>query len=114
MTQAFRQGDVVLLDFDPQAGHEQKGRRPAVVVSADLFQRRVGLAVVCPITTTDRGFPLHVPLDERTRTAGFVMCEQLKSLDLASRRATRLERLPPDVLEEVVDIVAGFFAIPEG
>lgn len=104
-----RQGDIVLLDFDPQSGHEQKGRRPALVVSSDLFNRRCGLAVVCPITNTDRGFPLHVPLDDRSTTTGYVMCEQLKSLDLAARGVRRFERIPPDVLAEVVDVVAGFF-----
>jgi len=64
---------------------------------------------VCPITNTDQGFPLHVPLDERTRTTGFVMCEQMKAQDLEALHGMRVEVLPPDILEEVLDVVAGFF-----
>ena len=109
-----KQGDIVALDFDPQSGHEQRGRRPALVVSGDLFNRTCHIAVVCPITNTDRGFPLHVPLDERTRTTGFVMCEQMKSLDVAARNVSRLEVVPPDILGEVVDILVGCFGNPEG
>ena len=110
MAYRAKQGDVLILDFDPRAGHEQMGRRPALVVSGNRLNDTCRIAVVCPITNTDRGFPLHVPLDERTRTTGFVMCEQLKSLDLEARNACRLERLPPDLLEEVLDIVSGLFA----
>jgi mRNA interferase MazF len=97
------------MEFDPQTGHEQKGRRPALVVSGDLYNRVCGIAIVCPITSTDRRFPLHVPLDERTRTTGFVMCEQMKALDLEARNAVRLEKMPHDLLEEVLDLVTGFF-----
>lgn len=99
------QGDIVFLEFDPQAGHEQKGRRPAFVVSNNTFNRFTKLAIVCPITNTDRGFPLHVPLDERTRTTGVIMCEQVKSLDVSARRVAFAEKAPKDIIKEVVDIL---------
>lgn len=104
-----KQGDILFLDFSPQTGHEQKGVRPAVVVSNDFFNRRTRIAIVCPITNTDREFPLHVPLDERTETTGVIMCEQIKSLDIAARNASFKETLPTDLLEEILDIVNGFF-----
>jgi mRNA interferase MazF len=59
-----KRGDFVALSFDPQSGHEQKGRRPALVVSNDLFKQRTGLAIVCPITNTDRNVPFHVKIPE--------------------------------------------------
>ena len=102
------QGDIILLEFDPQAGHEQKGRRPAFVVSNNTFNSFTKLAMVCPITNTKKGFPLHVSLDERTKTIGVVMCEQVKALDMLARKASFLEKAPEDISEEVVDILIGF------
>jgi mRNA interferase MazF len=111
MEYAAEQGDIILLDFDPQAGHEQRGKRPALVVSNNTFNRFTNLAIVCPITNTAKGFPLHVPLNEKTRTRGVIMCEQGKSLDLSARNAVFLEKIPADILEEVVDIYIGFIEI---
>jgi len=105
---AFEQGDIVYLDFDPQAGHEQRGKRPAIVVSNSTFNKFTRLALVCPITSTNRGFPLHVALDHRTKTSGVIMCEQVKALDMLARNATFFERVPQDILNEVVDILASF------
>jgi mRNA interferase MazF len=102
------QGDIIYLEFDPQAGHEQKGKRPALVVSNNTYNRFTNMAMVCPITNTDRDFPLHVELDERTRTTGVVMCEQVKALDAKARKATFSEKAPFDIIEEVVDILIGF------
>jgi mRNA interferase MazF len=64
--------------------------------------------MVCPITNTNKGFPLHVPLDDRTNTIGVIMCEQVKSLDITARNALFLEKAPADILEEVTDIIIGF------
>lgn len=105
------QGDIVLLEFDPQAGHEQKGKRPALVVSNNTFNRFTDIAMVCPITRNDREFPLHVKLDERTKTTGVIMCEQVKALDINARKASFFEKTPKEILEEVVDIIAGFVEI---
>jgi len=102
------QGDIVLLEFDPQAGHEQKGKRPALIASNNTFNKFTKLAMVCPITTTNKEFPLHVQLDKRTKTKGVIMCEQAKSLDIMARHAIFLEKVPVDIIEEVVDILVGF------
>ena len=68
-----KKGDFISISFDPQTGHEQKGRRPALVVSNDLFNKHTGLAIVCPITNTDRGFPFHLPIPAASPLTGFVM-----------------------------------------
>ena len=111
MVSIFEQGDIVYLDFDPQAGHEQKGRRPALVVSNNLFNRISSLTMVCPITHTDRGHPLHVRLDSRTKTDGVIMCDQARMLDLNSRKADFEEKAPADIVAEAVDMIIGLVEI---
>lgn len=111
MVMVFEQGDIVYLDFDPQAGHEQRGRRPALVVSNNTFNRFSSLTMACPITHTDRNHPLHIRLDERTRTDGVIMCDQVRMLDLTSRQASFQEKAPADILAEAVDIIAGIIEI---
>lgn len=98
-----KQGDIVLLDFTPQSGHEQAGRRPALVVSNDFFNKVTNMAWVCPITNTVRLFPLHVALDERTQTNGSILCEQVKSLDLTSRKAAFKEKAPVDIVNDCIE-----------
>lgn len=100
-----KQGDIIKLDFNPQAGHEQAGYRPAVVISNDFFNSKTNLTIVCPITNTNRPFPLHVALDGRTATTGVVLCEHLKSLDLSSRKYSFIEKMPDDLLNEIIEIV---------
>ncbi|MGV8146026.1 MAG: type II toxin-antitoxin system PemK/MazF family toxin [Alkaliphilus sp.] len=103
-----KHGDIVFLEFDPQAGNEQKGRRPALVVSNSTYNKFTKMAMVCPITNNDKNFPLHVKLDEGTRTSGIIMCEQVKALDIKARKATFCEKVPKDILEEVLDILLSF------
>ena len=98
-----KQGDIIWLEFNPQSGHEQAGRRPALVVSNNFFNRVTKMAIVCPITSRTRPFPLHIALDERTKTHGVIECEQIKSLDVASRDARFIERLPRDILDKVLE-----------
>ena len=105
------QGDIIYLDFDPQAGHEQRGRRPALVVSNITYNKLTKMALVCPITNTNRNFPLHVALNSKTNTSGFIMCEQVKALDINFRNATFQERLPSDLMFEVFDIIYGLIEI---
>ncbi len=100
-----RKGDFITLSFDPQAGHEQRGRRPALVVSNDLFNRHTGLAIVCPLTNTARGFPFHLPVPPTSSLTGFVMVEQVKSVDYAMRRARFVERAPAEFVEDVLDLI---------
>lgn len=100
-----KQGTIIKINFNPQAGHEQAGYRPAVVISNDIFNEKAKLAIVCPITNTNNHFPLHIPLDERTKTTGVILCEHIKSLDLNSRTYQEIENLPNDLLQKVIDIV---------
>src|SRR5215470_7632388 len=86
-----QKGDFVSLSFDPQSGHEQKGRRPALVISNDLFNKHTGLAIVCPVTNTHRGIPFHLPVEPSSKLTGFVMVEQVKSVDYVARRARFIE-----------------------
>lgn len=104
-----RQGDIIYMDFSPQTGHEQAGRRPALVVSNNSFFIHTHLAVVCPITNTNNGFPLHIPLDSRTNTTGVIECEQCKSLDIIARNASYKESLPSDELNKTLDFIELFF-----
>ena len=109
MVYMAKQGDIVNMDFNPTRGHEQQGRRPAVVVSnASYHQFAQGIAIVCPIANTDKGIPLRPKLDGRTKTTGVVMTDQVKALDLTMRHAEFVERLPKDILAEVCDIVSGY------
>ena len=108
------QGDIVFLNFDPQSGHEQKGKRPALVVSNNTYNKFTKIAIVCPITNTNRDFPLHIELDERTKTTGVIMCEQVKALDIHARGVSFHEKAPEDIVEEVADILIGFVEIEHG
>ena len=103
-----KQGDIILLEFDPQARHEQKGKRPALVISNNTYNNFLNIALVCPITRTDREFPLHLKLNKELNTKGFVMCEQIKALDIKARNAVYFERVSKEIIDEVVDIVIGF------
>lgn len=100
-----RQGDIIAISFDPQSGHEQKGRRPALVVSKDLFNSSTGLALVCPLTNTERGFPFHVPVPTDSSLTGVIMVEQIKSVDFRARRAKRIEKASEELLSEVLAIL---------
>jgi mRNA interferase MazF len=100
-----RKGDFVAVSFDPQSGREQRGRRPALVVSNTLFNERTGLAIVCPLTNTDRAFPFHVAVVSDPDVTGFVMVEQVKSIDFRARKAKRIGRASDGVLEEVLSLL---------
>lgn len=100
-----QKGDFVALTFDPQSGHEQSGRRPALVVSNTLFNKYTGLAIVCPLTNTDRHFPFHVAVANEPDVTGFVMVEQVKSIDFRARKAKLIGRASQGVLEEVLSIL---------
>jgi mRNA interferase MazF len=104
-TYAPEKGDFVAITFDPQSGHEQRGRRPALVVSNTLFNKYTGLAIVCPLTNTDRHFPFHVVVADDPDVTGFVMVEQVKSIDFRARKVKLIGRASPGVLEEVLSIL---------
>jgi mRNA interferase MazF len=100
-----KQGDFVVVSFDPQSGHEQKGRRPALVISKSEFNRHTGMAMLCPITNTFRNYPFHVAVPAETKLTGYIMVEQIKSVDYASRKAKFVGKAPQAVLDEVLGIL---------
>lgn len=100
-----QKGDFVILTLDPQSGHEQKGRRPALVISNTLFNRHTGLAIVCPITNTNRDFPFHIAVPKDSSMTGFIMVEQVKSVDFKKRRIKYIEKSLDETLSEVLGIL---------
>ena len=100
-----QKGDFITLSFDPQSGHEQKGRRPAVVISNYLFNRHTGLAIVCPITNTDRKIPFHLAVPQPLPVTGFVMVDQVKSVDYVARKARFIEKAPDELVEDVLEVL---------
>jgi mRNA interferase MazF len=98
-------GDFITLSFDPQAGHEQRGRRPALIISNQLFNQATGLAIACPITNTDRKIPFHLPVPTTSSLTGFVMVEQVKSIDYHARNARFVEKALSEFVEDVLALV---------
>lgn len=102
MTYIPDRGDAIWLDFTPQAGREQAGLRPAVVLSAAAYNGRVGLTLVCPITSQVKGYPFEVLLPDGLPIHGVVLSDQMRSLDWRGRHAEFIVRLSDDVTDEVV------------
>ena len=94
-------GDLVWLTFTPQAGHEQAGHRPALVISQKAYNSRTGLALFCPLTTRVKGYPFEVACDGKS-VSGVILADQVKSLDWKARGARRIEPAPEGVLEETI------------
>ena len=97
-----KRGDIVWLTFTPQAGHEQAGHRPALILSPELYNRKVGLALVCPITTQVKGYPFEVPIPKGLEVSGVVLADQVKSLDWKARRARFCCTVPAATVAEVL------------
>jgi mRNA interferase MazF len=95
-------GDAVWLTFDPQAGHEQKGRRPAIVLSPKAYNGPAGLALFCPITSQVKGYPFEVVIPEGVAVSGAILADQIRSLDWKAHTAARICAMPPDVIDEVL------------
>jgi len=106
---SFKQGDIIAISLDPKLGHGQSGFRPALVISRDLFNEITKMLVVCPITSRVKELPLRISLDERTTTKGFILCEQIRTIDSVARNPKFLERLPDDILDTVKQTVAAIF-----
>ncbi len=99
-------GDVVWLNFDPQAGHEQAGRRPALVLSPAVYNGKAGLALFCPITNQAKGYPFEVALPPQSGVSGVILADHLKSLDWQARRAEFLTSLPATIVNQVLETLA--------
>jgi len=95
-------GDIVWLQFDPQAGHEQAGRRPALIISPKEYNQRVGLALLCPVTSQVKGYPFEVLLPPGLKVKGAILSDQVKSLDWRARKVKRACTVPNEILEETV------------
>jgi len=95
-------GEFVWLQFDPRAGHEQAGLRPALVISPKAYNGKVGLALFCPVTSRVTGYPFEVGLPEGMEISGVVLSDQIKSMDWRARKAVRIGRAPRDVTRAVL------------
>ena len=95
-------GDLFWHTFDPQAGHEQAGRRPALVLSPKVYNQKAGLALVCPVTSQIKGYPFEVPVPAGCGVKGVILADHVKSVDWKARQAERIGRLPPLALNEVL------------
>lgn len=100
-----KKGDIVLLDFDPQAGHEQTGTRPALVVSPKAFNSKSGFALVCPITNQSKGYPFEVSIAGAKGTTGVILADQVKSLDWAARRMKTVDKVSDGCLASVIGMI---------
>ncbi len=94
------QGDVVWLDFNPQQGHDQRGRRPALVISSTEYNDKVGLALFCPVTSRVKGYPFEVELRD-AKVNGVVLSDQVQSLDWRARRIEFIEKIESDIFADV-------------
>jgi mRNA interferase MazF len=95
-------GDLVWLQFNPQKGHEQSGRRPAMVVSPKSYNHKTGLALFCPVTSQVKGYPFEVVLPSGGKPSGAVLSDQIKSLDWRARNAKKISKAPKEAIQEVL------------
>ncbi len=95
-------GDVVWLNFTPQSGHEQAGRRPAIVISPAAYNKKIGLALLCPITSQVKGYPFEVALPKNSKVSGVILADQIKSLDWQAREVKFITKLPNPIIEETL------------
>lgn len=100
-----KRGDIVWISLAHQTGHEQSGRRPALVLSPAAYNSKVGLALLCPITGQVKGYPFEVPVPDGLRVSGAVLSDHIKSLDWRVRGAEFADRLPASAVREVVGMV---------
>lgn len=105
MSYAPRRGDLVWLSFDPQAGHEQAGRRPAFVLSPEAYNRKTGLFLACPVTSKVKGYPFEVPIPPGLPVSGVILADQIKSLDWKIRKAEFASETSDMVIEDVLALI---------
>lgn len=96
-------GDAIWITLNPQAGHEQAGRRPALVLSPSSYNGKVGLAILCPVTSQVKGYPFEVAIPSGSKLAGVVLADQVKNLDWRVRKAEFICRLPQETTNEVLE-----------
>lgn len=96
-------GDIVWLSFNPQSGHEQSGRRPALVISPQAYNEKTELAIFCPITSQEKGYPFEVKIPDNLEISGVILSDQIKSLDWKTRKAEFICKLPKVALTETLN-----------
>ena len=99
------QGDIVYLDFTPTKGHEQKGYRPAVVISNNIFNKNTKMAILCPITSNEKEFPTHYLLKKSKKIKGSVLCEHIRSIDYEIRNLKFIEKTSREDFESIMDLL---------
>ena len=95
------QGDIIWLTFNPQTGHEQSGRRPAIVLTPSSYNAKVGLGIFCPITSKEKGYPFEIKLPSNCSIQGAILADQIKNLDWRSRSAEFICTVPQQLLGEI-------------
>ena len=100
-----KQGDICYMDFAPTKGHEQTGKRPAIIINKDNYNKYTGLAVLCPFTTITKNFPTHYELLNTKKIKGSVLCEHIWSVDLKAQKLSFVEKIKREELEEIIDII---------
>ena len=108
-----KQGDIIFIDFAPAEGREQTGKRPALVISNTKYNQQSNFVLACPITSTVKQMKVRVPLDDRTKTQGDILCEQVRIIDLLKREHYVMEQIPKDKLREVYNIVNALISIED-
>jgi mRNA interferase MazF len=96
-------GDILWLQFSPQAGHEQAGKRPAICLSPKLYNEKTNLGLFCPVTSKQKGYPFEVPLPSAIPIKGVILADQVRSLDWNVRKASFIVRVPESILKEVLE-----------
>lgn len=104
-------GDIVIVDFNPQAGHEQAGTRPALVLSPERFNKITGFAWLCPITNQVKGYPFEVKIEGSNKTTGVILTDQMKSLDWSARRLHKVDSVNSACISNVKSIVSTILSI---
>ena len=95
-------GDIIWLNFNPQAGHEQAGKRPAIVLSPSTYNQKTGLALCCPITSKIKGYPFEILLPQDSPISGVILTDQIKNLDWKVRKAEFIHKVPNELITKVV------------
>lgn len=105
-----KRGDAVWITLNPQAGHEQAGRRPAVILTPEAYNAKVGLALLCPVTSQVKGYPFEVAIPGGLPISGVILADQIKSLDWQARQAEFICPLPPGIVSEALQKIGALLA----
>ncbi|MFR5555379.1 MAG: type II toxin-antitoxin system PemK/MazF family toxin [Roseburia intestinalis] len=111
VTDQYHYGAIIKMKFDPQAGHEQAGWRPAIIISNDDFNQKSNLRFVCPITHTENRCVFHVKIEGCEKTDGVILCEQAKALDIFARKAVFVEDAPAEIIDEANALVQSILQV---